>query len=46
MQFAPKRPDAAVAHSELRRNLGRFVACVLAVRAAPYVLQLLWGAED
>ena len=41
MQFVQRRPDPRVARKELVHNLTVFAAIVLAVRAAPYVLQAL-----
>jgi hypothetical protein len=37
--FAPKRPDKAVAHKELRKHLLTLGIFCLAVRATPYLLQ-------
>lgn len=44
MQFAPRKPDAALARAELKRNVTWFLAIALAVRAAPYVLGALQKA--
>ena len=44
-QFAIKRPDAAVASRELRKNVLYFVALVATVRALPYVLEAFKKAD-
>lgn len=40
MPFAVRKPDAAAANAELRRNLTLFGAAIVAVRAAPYIFAL------
>lgn len=43
--FVQKRPDPAVARAELKRNLGVFAVALLVIRAAPYALDALQGAQ-
>jgi hypothetical protein len=43
--FAPRRPDKSAAYAQLRRHLALLAAWCGAVRAAPYVLDMLQGAE-
>lgn len=40
-----RKPDASAAKKELQSNVALFLGCVLAVRAAPYLLHLLQKAD-
>ncbi len=39
--FVQKKPDAAAARQQLKRNASLFLAAVLAIRITPYALDFL-----
>jgi hypothetical protein len=41
MFIQPRKPDAAAARSELKRNVRNFAITIICLRASTYVLDLL-----